>query len=72
MKIVDPDRHVKRLMHQMKTDLRLKEEPLHIECFDNSNIQGTNPTAACVVFRNGKPFKKDYRHFKIKTVKGTR
>ena len=70
MKIVDPDRHVKRLMHQMKTDLRLKEEPLHIECFDNSNIQGTNPTAACVVFRNGKPFKKDYRHFKIKTVKG--
>ena len=70
MKIVDPDRHVKRLMHQMKADLRLKEEPLHIECFDNSNIQGTNPTAACVVFRNGKPFKKDYRHFKIKTVKG--
>ena len=54
----------------MKTDLRLQEEPLHIECFDNSNIQGTNPTAACVVFRNGKPFKKDYRHFKIKTVAG--
>tara|TARA_B100001059_G_scaffold100683_1_gene100369 strand:+ start:20532 stop:22325 length:1794 start_codon:yes stop_codon:yes gene_type:complete len=70
MKIVDPDRHVKRLMNQMKTDLRLQEEPVHIECFDNSNIQGTNPTAACVVFRNGKPFKKDYRHFKIKTVAG--
>ena len=70
MKIIDPDRHVKRLMQQMKTDLRLKGEPLHIECFDNSNIQGTNPTAACVVFRNGKPFKKDYRHFKIKTVQG--
>ena len=70
MKIVDPDRHVKRLMNQMKTDLRLQEEPVHIECFDNSNIQGTNPTAACVVFRNGKPFKKDYRHFKIKTVEG--
>ena len=70
MKIVDPDRHVKRLMQQMKTDLRLKEEPVHIECFDNSNIQGTNPTAACVVFRNGKAFKKDYRHFMIKTVVG--
>jgi len=70
MKIIDPDRHVKRLMQQMKTDLRLKVEPHHIECFDNSNIQGTNPTAACVVFRNGKPFKKDYRHFKIKTVQG--
>ena len=70
MKIVDPERHVKRLMNQMKTDLRLHEEPTHIECFDNSNIQGTNPTAACVVFRNAKPFKKDYRHFKIKTVEG--
>ncbi|MEK9608517.1 MAG: excinuclease ABC subunit UvrC [Flavobacteriaceae bacterium] len=70
MKIVDPERHVKRLMNQMKTDLRLPHEPVHIECFDNSNIQGTNPTAACVVFRNGKPYKKDYRHFKIKTVVG--
>jgi excinuclease ABC subunit C len=70
MKIVDPERHVKRLMNQMKTDLRLPHEPVHIECFDNSNIQGTNPTAACVVFRNGKPYKKDYRHFKIKTVEG--
>ena len=70
MKIVDPDRHVRRLMNQMKVDLRLNEEPIHIECFDNSNIQGTNPTAACVVFRKGKPFKKDYRHFKIKTVVG--
>jgi excinuclease ABC subunit C len=70
MKIVDPERHVKRLMNQMKADLRLHEEPTHIECFDNSNIQGTNPTAACVVFRNAKPFKKDYRHFKIKTVEG--
>ena len=70
MKIVDPDRHTKRLMNQMKVDLRLNEEPNHIECFDNSNIQGTNPTAACVVFRSGKPFKKDYRHFKIKTVEG--
>jgi excinuclease ABC subunit C len=70
MKIVDPDRHVRRLMNQMKVDLRLNEEPIHIECFDNSNIQGTNPTAACVVFRKGKPFKTDYRHFKIKTVEG--
>jgi len=70
MKIVNPERHFKRLMNQLKTDLYLKEEPTHIECFDNSNIQGTNPTAACVVFRNGKPFKKDYRHFKIKTVEG--
>jgi excinuclease ABC subunit C len=70
MKIVDPDRHEKRLMGQMKTDLRLSAEPIHIECFDNSNIQGSNPVAACVVFKNGKPSKKDYRHFKIKTVEG--
>ena len=70
IKIVDPDRHVKRIMAQMKKDLRLKVEPRHIECFDNSNIQGTNPVAACVVFKNGKPSKKDYRHFNIKTVEG--
>ncbi|APG60906.1 excinuclease ABC subunit UvrC [Christiangramia salexigens] len=70
MKIVDPDRHVKRVMAQMKEDLRLNEEPRHIECFDNSNIQGSNPVAACVVFKNGKPSKKDYRKFNIKTVEG--
>lgn len=70
MKIVDPDRHVNRIMAQMKQDLRLSEEPRHIECFDNSNIQGTNPVAACVVFKNGKPSKKDYRKFNIKTVEG--
>jgi excinuclease ABC subunit C len=70
MKIVDPDRHVNRIMAQMKEDLRLNEEPRHIECFDNSNIQGTNPVAACVVFKNGKPSKKDYRKFNIKTVEG--
>ena len=70
MKIVDPDRHTKRLMSQMKVDLRLSGEPYHIECFDNSNIQGTNPVAACVVFKSGKASKKDYRHFKIKTVVG--
>ncbi|XOL40804.1 UvrABC system protein C [Aequorivita nionensis] len=69
-KIVDPDRHEKRIMAQMKKDLRLNEEPRHIECFDNSNIQGTNPVAACVVFKNGKPSKKDYRKFNIKTVEG--
>jgi excinuclease ABC subunit C len=70
IKITDPDRHVNRIMAQMKADLRLKDEPRHIECFDNSNIQGTNPVAACVVFKNGKPSKKDYRHFNIKTVEG--
>ena len=69
-KIVDPDRHEKRIMAQMKKDLRLSEEPRHIECFDNSNIQGTHPVAACVVFRNGKPSKKEYRKFNIKTVEG--
>ncbi len=70
MKIVDPDRHVNRIMAQMKEDLRLTKEPRHIECFDNSNIQGSNPVAACVVFKNGKPSKKDYRKFNIKTVEG--
>lgn len=70
LQIVDPDRHTKRVMAQMKADLRLSEEPRHIECFDNSNIQGTNPVAACVVFKDGKPSKKDYRHFNIKTVEG--
>jgi len=70
IQIVDPDRHVKRLMQQMKQDLRMSEEPRHIECFDNSNMQGTNPVAACVVFKDGKPSKKDYRHFNIKTVEG--
>jgi len=69
-KIVDPERHEKRIMAQMKKDLRLSQEPRHIECFDNSNIQGTNPVAACVVFKNGKPSKKDYRKFNIKTVEG--
>jgi excinuclease ABC subunit C len=70
IQIVDPDRHVNRLMKQMQQDLRLSTEPRHIECFDNSNIQGTNPVAACVVFKDGKPSKKDYRNFNIKTVVG--
>ncbi|WP_068597698.1 excinuclease ABC subunit UvrC [Vaginella massiliensis] len=69
-KIVDPDRHVDRIMNQMKIDLRLPEEPRHIEGFDNSNIQGSNPVSACVVFKNGKPSKKDYRIFNVKTVEG--
>ena len=70
VRITDPNRHENRIMVQMKKDLRLSEEPRHIECFDNSNIQGTNPVAACVVFKNGKPSKKDYRKYTIKTVVG--
>ena len=70
LQIVDPDRHTNRIMAQMQKDLRLQAEPRHIECFDNSNIQGTNPVAACVVFKDGKPSKKDYRHFNIKSVEG--
>ena len=70
IQIVDPERHTTRIMAQMQKDLRLSVEPRHIECFDNSNIQGTNPVAACVVFKDGKPSKKDYRHFNIKTVEG--
>ena len=70
IQIIDPDRHTNRIMAQMKKDLRLSEEPRHIECFDNSNIQGTNPVAACVVFTNGKADKKEYRHYNIKTVVG--
>ncbi len=70
IQIVDPERHTNRIMAQMQKDLRLTNEPRHIECFDNSNIQGTNPVAACVVFKDGKPSKKDYRHFNIKSVEG--
>lgn len=66
----NPEQRLERLMERMKTDFRLSEYPRHIECFDNSNIQGTNPVSACVVFRNGKPSKRDYRHFLIKTVDG--
>lgn len=70
IQIVDPDRHTNRIMEQMKTDLRMPVEPRHIECFDNSNFQGAHPVSACVVFKNGKPSKKDYRHFNVKTVVG--
>ncbi|MDR3093069.1 MAG: excinuclease ABC subunit UvrC [Bacteroidales bacterium] len=66
----DPDRHENRIMETIKRDLHLNELPVHIECFDNSNIQGTHPVASCVVFRNARPSKKDYRHFNIKTVEG--
>ena len=67
---VDPDAAKDRLMETMMHDLRLKEHPVHMECFDNSNIHGTNPASACVVFRNGKPAKRDYRKFNIRTVEG--
>lgn len=59
-----------RILRTLQQDLQMKDLPLHIECFDNSNIQGTNPASACVVFKNARPSKKDYRHFKIKTVEG--
>lgn len=67
---VDPERHTERILNTIKKDLQLDELPVHIECFDNSNIQGSNPVAACVVFRDAKPSKKDYRHFNVKTVVG--
>lgn len=67
---LDPGLKVDRLLSVMQKDLRLNQLPRHIECFDNSNIQGTNPVSACVVFKNGKPSKNDYRHFNVKTVEG--
>lgn len=70
IQILDPERHKNRIMNQMKIDLKLDNEPNHIECFDVSNIQGTNSVAACVVFIDGKPMKKMYRKFIIKTVDG--
>jgi len=68
--LVDPDRHTNRIMARMKADLRMNEEPRHIECFDNSNFQGDYAVAAMVCFKDGKPDKKEYRHFNIKTVEG--
>jgi excinuclease ABC subunit C len=70
LEMVDPEAHTKRILTTLRDDLRLKEMPVHIECFDNSNIQGTNPASACVVFKNAKPSKGDYRKFNIKTVEG--
>ena len=70
MEIKNPERHTERLMNAMQWELRLPRQPRHIECFDNSNLQGTNPVASCVVFRDGRPSRKEYRHFNIKTVVG--
>ncbi len=69
-KIVNPERHTERILEQLRKDFRLKDLPVHIECFDNSNFHGTNAVSACVVFKNAKPSKKDYRHFNIQTVEG--
>ena len=69
-KIKHPERHTERILEQIKKDFRLQDLPVHIECFDNSNFHGTNAVSACVVFKNAKPSKKDYRHFNIKTVEG--
>ena len=68
--IINPEKHTERILEQLRKDFKLKELPIHMECFDNSNLQGTNAVSACVVFKNGKPSKKDYRHFNIKTVDG--
>lgn len=67
---LNPEQRSTRILKEMQKDLRLKDLPVHIECFDNSNIQGTNPVSACVVFKMGKPAKRDYRHFNVKTVEG--
>ena len=70
LEIRNPERHTERLMNALQEALRLDWPPRHIECFDNSNLQGTHPVASCVVFRDGKPSRKEYRHFNIKTVVG--
>ncbi len=62
--------HAERILRTLQADLHMAEVPLHIECFDNSNIQGTNPVSSCVVFRNAKPAKRDYRHYNVKSVEG--
>ncbi len=70
LEIKNPERHTERLMNAMQKELHLPHQPRHIECFDNSNLQGTNPVASCIVFRDGKPSRKEYRHFNIKEVVG--
>ena len=70
LEIKNPERHTERLMNALQKELHLDLQPRHIECFDNSNLQGSNPVASCVVFRDGKPSRKEYRHFNIKTVEG--
>lgn len=69
-KLKNPEVHTERILKRIQTDFRLTELPVHMECFDNSNFQGTNAVSACVVFKNGRPSKKDYRHYNIKTVEG--
>lgn len=68
--IINPDEHKERILENLRRDLLMEQKPVHIECFDNSNIQGTNPVSSCVVFKNGEPSKKDYRHFNVKTIVG--
>lgn len=70
LEIKNPERHTERLMEAMRKELHMANQPRHIECFDNSNLQGSYPVASCVVFRDGKPARKEYRHFNIKTVEG--
>ena len=70
LEIKNPERHTERLMEAMRKELHLQKQPRHIECFDNSNLQGSYPVASCVVFRDGKPSRKEYRHFNVKTVEG--
>lgn len=70
LELIDPERHINRILAQIKKDLKLKENPVHIECFDNSNTQGKDAVAAMVCFRNAKPFKKEYRHYNVKSVEG--
>lgn len=70
LEIKNPERYTDRLMNALQKELRLDRQPRHIECFDNSNLQGAHPVASCVVFRDGKPSRKEYRHFNIKTVEG--
>lgn len=70
LEIKNPERHTERLMNAMQRELHLDRQPRHIECFDNSNLQGTNPVASCVVFRDGRPSRREYRHFNVKTVVG--
>jgi excinuclease ABC subunit C len=70
LELVDPERHTKRILEQLKKDLRMPELPRHIECFDNSNFQGSYPVSAMVCFKDARPSKKDYRHFNVKTVVG--
>ena len=69
-RLKNPEVHTERILQRIQKDFRLQDLPVHMECFDNSNFQGTNAVSACVVFKNGKPSKKDYRHFNIKSVEG--